>query len=127
METFYPRIPRELLPREHVCNFCFPSFNGLLTQFQWFPDMYYGQGQRGHRYHVFDEVRPPKRNVVLSIIFTKHSPCITGFPDVKVAPAVTLIACTVMISCIKSARASRGREPLGTYVLEYGLCCIHSN
>lgn len=38
IEAMYPRIPRELLPKEH-----------------WFPDAYYGQGQRGHRYHVFDE------------------------------------------------------------------------
>lgn len=51
--------------------------------------MYYGQGQRGHRYHVFDEVSPSKQNVVLSIIFTKHSPCITGFLDIKVAPVIT--------------------------------------
>jgi len=38
MEALYPPIPRELLPEEH-----------------WFPDAYYGQGQRGHKYHVFDE------------------------------------------------------------------------
>ncbi|KAF9790260.1 Frag1/DRAM/Sfk1 family-domain-containing protein [Thelephora terrestris] len=38
VEALYPRIARESLPEEH-----------------WFPDTYCGQGQRGHRYHVFDE------------------------------------------------------------------------
>jgi len=33
METLYPRVPRESLPREHVRNFRFPGLNGLLTWF----------------------------------------------------------------------------------------------
>jgi len=37
-EALYPRVARELLPKEH-----------------WFPDAYYGEGLRGHRYHVFDK------------------------------------------------------------------------
>lgn len=60
----YPRIPRELLPKDHVRIYLFLGPRGLLTQSQWFPDAYYGQGQRGHRYHVFDEVGPGERNTV---------------------------------------------------------------
>jgi len=65
-EALYPRVARELLPKEHVRLYLFPSSGNLLTRFQWFPDAYYGEGQRGHRYHVFDEVRPPKINVAPS-------------------------------------------------------------
>jgi len=62
-----------------VCLFTVPS--NPLTRFQWFPDAYYGQGQRGHRYHVFGEVRLPKRNVVPFAVLMTPSLCITEFPD----------------------------------------------
>ena len=58
MEALYPRVPRESLPKEHVCHFPLLGLDGLFISSQWFPDAYYGQGQRGHMYHVFDEVRP---------------------------------------------------------------------
>jgi len=37
-EALYPRCPKEALPKDH-----------------WFPQEYYGEGLRGHFYHVFDE------------------------------------------------------------------------
>lgn len=62
LESYYPRS-----------TFVFSLFTApgnSLTRSQWFPDAYYGQGQRGHRYHVFDEVRPPKRNVIHSCAYS---------------------------------------------------------
>lgn len=83
--------------------------------------MYYGQGQRGHRYHVFDEVRPLKGNVILSVIFMMRSPCITGFPDVKVVPPVVCLFVffafrTEITDCVELARTSR--KPLCINILE---------
>jgi len=96
-------------PRSTFVFYFFTAPGNLLTRSQWFPAAYYGQGQRGHRYHVFDEVRPPKRNVVPSaVLMTPPSLCITeSLTKCSTSLKVTLSSDSAM-SRPKSVRASRG-------------------
>ena len=70
-------------PRNMFVFYPFPGPDKLFTRSQWFPDAYYGQGQSGHRCHIFDEVRHPGRGVVPSVVLTTSNLCITGFSNKK--------------------------------------------
>jgi len=71
-------------PRNTFVFYLFLGPDKLFTRSQWFPDAYYGQGQRGHRYHVFDEVRPPERDDHPSVVLMTSSLCITEFPNKQI-------------------------------------------